>query len=82
MPPIIEPNPAHFTINQGLTESKVKSFAQSYPQPTNPYSKPEFTKNIKGLAFTIPRENDFISAKVLILCTPSYCPRAGPFGPY
>lgn len=26
----------NFTINQGLTEHKVKSFAQSYPQPANP----------------------------------------------
>jgi hypothetical protein len=39
-------------------------------------------KNIKLLAIPVQQEAHFISAKVLILCTPSYCLPVGPFGPY
>ena len=61
---------------------KVKSFAQSYPQPNQNPAKLKFPKNIKLLAIPVDPEAHFISAKVLILCTPSYCLPVGPFGPY
>jgi hypothetical protein len=74
-------NSVRGTTNQGLTVNRVKSFAQSYPQPTQNPAKAKFPKNIKLLAIPVHPEAHFISAKVLILCTPSYCLPVGPFGP-
>jgi hypothetical protein len=49
------------------------------PSKTPP--KLNFLKNIKLLAIPVHPEAHFISAKVLILCTPSYYLPVGPFGP-
>ena len=70
-----------YTTNQGLTVNRVKSFAQSYPQPTQNSASAKFPKNIKLLAIPVHPEAHFISAKVLILCTPYYYLPVGLFGP-